>query len=232
MNNIATEQDTEEDDLVSNIKILPIDVNFKSATKKHKTTSQRIGYLYFLSWGALALVSVTSLTLVIANEGGISNAVKTASFNKINRQIANNRFGTGDSIVTASIPNKNSKDNVEQTSSIKKTPTIVEDVNFDNLPENSSTIIGTTYFSAYLGQSPDKGALIDLWYTTKNGHADLFAEHRASFYYDKVTDNYKLVVGKFTDLGETLKFCALLKFNNIACQYDVKFVNLNTMMIN
>ena len=207
----------------TNIKIKPLDTKFD----KYKTDKQKvrhIGNYYYLSWGLVAAMSVIGLSALVANEGGVKKAIQTANFNKLNRQISENEFaGPTDNLPTASIPKATTSNGATKPLDFK--PYVNREA------KNSSAVIGTTYFSAYLGQSNSKSNLLDLWYSTRGKNPELFNGQDAFYYFDSQNSNYKLVVGKFTDLGQTLKFCAELKFYDISCKYDSKYTNLKTTMI-
>lgn len=224
--NLKTEQlEPKLTDLDSNIKSHPSNVEYKMPQSK-RAKHNKIGLMYFLSWGALAVFSITSLSVIVLNEGGINEAIQTAAFNKLNRQINENRFLGGDSLPTASITlgGKTSAANSVDVAERDKFIPFGED--------DSSSLIGSTYFAVYLGQSDSKAKILDLWYQTKSKNSMLFGLHEAAYHYDKDSGKYNLVVGKFVDLNQSIQFCAELKFNDISCQYDEKYVNMQPISIN
>ncbi|MCJ8322307.1 MAG: hypothetical protein HRU29_10430 [Rhizobiales bacterium] len=212
-------------DLNSNIKSHPANVEYKMPKNK-RTKHNKVGMMYFLSWGAMAVFSIASLSVIVLNEGGVNNAMQTAAFNKLNRQITENRFLGGDSLPTASITLGGRSNSVNSVTVPNKNKFIP----FGE--EATATVIGSTYFAVYLGQSDSKAKILDLWYQTKSKNSMLFGLHEAAYHYDKASGKYNLVVGKFVDLNQTIQFCAELKFNDIACQYDEKYVNMQTTSIN
>lgn len=264
MNSKKIRQTVKNRGLESNIKMKPQNQSF-NAPKSSVTKSSKMNVSYYLSWGAVAVLSIAGVSAVVLNEGGVKDAIRTAGFNKINRQIAENKFSNSngaDNIPTASIPKTITGTNrvqgtrvvVVPTSrkvattqaiplasqpvvTIQKQPIVISTpTRSTKLPQSkelgqNNAAIGTTYFSVFLGQSSGKANIISLWYSIKSQNEALFAPHQAAYYYDAKLKSYNLVVGKFTNLGQSLKYCAELKFNDIACKYDSKFANLQTTSI-
>lgn len=240
------EQKTNELKLQSNIKLRPESEHFALPENASKKVN-KLSWSYFFSWVLVATLSVAGLTMVVINEGGVENAIKTASFKNLNRQIARNNFAVGgDNFPTASIPTGglNSGSLSQKLRMVRpvalqpilspKSPTIISTPLNSEIKANNGarkSTIKTTYFSVFLGQSANKSAVINLWYEIKNKNIDLFSDHTAGYYYDAYEKSYNLVVGKFSDLSQSLKYCAELKFYDIACKYDSTFVNLQLTSI-
>lgn len=215
--------------LKSNIRIQPEHVDFGDA--KHKDTQNlKVSRNYFLSWALVAAVSVTTLSIVVLSEGGIDDAIKTAGFKNINRQLAKNNFAKGsDNLPTASISTGGVNLQNSQSFPIR---TVNNNISFVNEQAKNSRILSNqTSYSVFLGQGNNDSTVLNLWYSIKNQEPSLFAGHEASYYYDKKEVVYKLMIGDFDSLSLALQFCAKLKFNDIACKYDAKFVNLQTTLI-
>lgn len=216
-----------ETQLKTNIKTRPKPAKIDSP-KNSKKLPFRVSGNYYMSWAIVAAISVAGLSAVVMREGGIDDAMRTASFNKINRQIAENKFSAGaDDLPTASIPqgiNASPDQQIQQ-------PSLEINQAASELAKNSSLIESQIYYSVFLGQGGSKSAVLDLWYTIKSENSGLFSTHKAAYYYDNVDAVYNLVVGEFENLGLSLQFCAELKFNDIACKYDSKFANLQTTSI-
>lgn len=229
MNNKNHQKSSDNSELDSNIKILPAPVDFRMPQNK-RGKGNKVGLIYFLSWGAVAAVSIVSLSMVVVIEGGVQNAIQTAAFNKLNRQIENNGLMRGDNLPTASIPT-GAGSIVKTTDSVPTDQFTKSANNFTPFDEPENDVIGATYFSVFLGKSTSESTILDLWYATKSKSPMLFGQHAAAYYFDKETGVYNLVVGRFIDLNQTLQFCAELKFHDISCQYDEKFVNLKTVSI-
>ncbi len=231
--NSAKIDDAKNTEFISNIKIAPLTEEFKSHTKKPYKPVY-ISRFYFLSWAILAGISVLTLSGIVINQGGVENTLKMAKFNKINRQIDESRFNlTVDNLPTASIIPlaQNRQTSVISPVTIAATPIEGFGFNISDDAKNSSKVISTTYFSAFLGRSDNKSNVLDLWYAIKQKTPELFEQQQAAYYFDEPNNNYNLIVGKFNDLTQTLQFCAELKFHDIYCKYDAKFTNLKITMI-
>ena len=225
-----------KDQLKSNIKLQPSSIKNnvnKSINKPFK--AKKIGLTYFLTWGGLAALSVGGLSVVIVQQGGIDDAIQIAKFKNINRQVALNRLPSSDKLATAAIPN----------TKINKEPILPEAVAINAVKKpldfqpyvkdgakTSVIMSNNNSFSAFLGRSDNKNNIINLWYGIKREQAELVSDHKAAYYFDKETDQYNLLVGNFSDLNQVLKFCAQLKFYDIACKYNHKYTDIQTSMIN
>lgn len=208
--------------MASNIKSRPLMTDLHLPDKKDKV-SNRVSNYYFLSWVLAAVISIGTVGGLVISEGGFDNAIKTANFNKLNRQIAGNNFSAGgDNLPTASITNISLP---VSNAAPAFTPNIGKGAASSSLVEEKN------YYSVFLGQGNSTSTILDLWYSIKNQNVELFTDHEAGYYYDDVNDVYNLVVGKFGGLSLSLQFCAELKFNEIACKYDNEFANLQTTSI-
>ena len=198
MNRKRMPQKSKHKNIRSNIKSRPREADLGLPHKKNKT-SNRVSPYYFLSWVMAAAVCMGTVGGVVINEGGVDNAIRTASFKKINRQIEENKFTVGvDNLPTASI-NVGGGVNVMTPKSIA--PVFVP--NIGNGADNSILIEEKSYYSVFLGQGNSSSTILDLWYSIKNQNVDLFGSHEAGYYYDDVDGVYKLVVGKFNSLAAT-----------------------------
>lgn len=212
----------------SNIKSRPLEADLHLPHKKDKVAN-RVSPYYFLSWVMVAAISVGTVGGLVFNEGGVENAIRTANFKKLNRQIAENRFSAGgDNLPTASINGTGLAPGGVVPS--VPLPAFRPDI-ISKEAANSSMIEEKVYHSVFLGQGNSPSTVLDLWYSIKNQNVELFSGHEASYYYDDVDGVYKLVVGKFDGLSLSLQFCAKLKFNEIACKYDDEYANLQTTSI-
>lgn len=230
MNSKKMPQKSRQKKIGSNIKSQPREADLRLPRKKDQS-SNRVSRYYFLSWVMVAALSVGMLGGLVINEGGVDNAIRTANFKKLNRQIAENRFSVGsDSLPTASI---NGPGVAVGSPNIviprAKVPAFTPNIGAG--AANSSMVEEERYYSVFLGQGNSSSTILDLWYSIKNQNVDLFGSHEAGYYYDEIEGVYKLVVGKFDSLGLSLQFCAELKFNEIACKYDSEFANLQTTLI-
>lgn len=215
--------------LKSNIKLKPNTTEVRPPKSRKKLPFSVSGY-YFLSWAIVASLSVASLTTIVMNEGGVNDAIKTASFNKINRQISENNFLVGtDSLPTASIPQGTDGSDIGGGNNL---PSATNNRGVRvNSGAKASRIVENKTYSVFLGQGGSQSGILDLWYSIKNQNTELFISQKAGYYYNDIDGVFNLVVGEFTSLGKSLQFCAELKFNDIACRYDDKFSNLQTTLI-